>query len=136
LDSETSLQIRCSSPSNLTSVPEYLRTTTTLKALKSGGLIRIEKTATIAEGTGLRCYGGTSLETPIGTAEKSGRPATLLGRPQPDGGVRALRPLLLADYVVEAPLQFRDFRVWVPKGPGLGAALDEEKMDHYGRASS
>jgi hypothetical protein len=37
---------------------------------------------------------------------------------------------------VEAPLQFRDFRVWLPKGPRPEAALDEEKMDHYRRASS
>ena len=67
MGSETSLQIRCSLPSSLTYVPEYLRTTTAMKVLKSGGLIRTQKTATIAEAAGLRCYEGTSLETSVGT---------------------------------------------------------------------
>jgi muconate cycloisomerase len=133
LGSETSLQIRCSLPSSLTSVPEYLRTTTMLKVLKSGGLITTQKTATIAEAAGLRCYGGTSLETSVGTATGLHLFSVV---PNLTEWCELFGPLLIADYVVEAPLQFRDFRVWPPKGPGLGAVLDEEKMDHYGRASS
>lgn len=107
--------------------------TITLKVLKLGGLIRTQKIATIAEAAGLRCYENTSLETPIGPAPGLHLFSTV---PNLAEWCELFGPLLLAGYVVKMPLQFRDFHVWLPKGPRLGAALDEEKMDHYGRASS
>lgn len=103
-----------------------------LKVLKSGGIVRTQKTAAVAEAAGLRCYGGTSLETSIGTAA-----GLHLFRSVPNltEGCELFGPLLLADDVVEEPLEFRDFRIWPPKGPGLGVTLDEDKVDHYRRAS-
>lgn len=103
-----------------------------LKVLKSGGIVRTQKTAAVAEAAGLRCYGGTSLETSIGTAA-----GLHLFRciPNLTEGCELFGPLLLADDVVEEPLEFRDFHVWPPKEPGLGVALDEDKIAHYRRSS-
>jgi muconate cycloisomerase len=42
-------------------------------------------------------------------------------------------PLLLTDDIVTEPLNYRDFGVEVPKGPGLGISLDEDKLRHYAR---
>ena len=43
--------------------------------------------------------------------------------------------LLLAGDVVEEPPEYRGFHVWRLRRPGLGGALDEEKVVHYRRAS-
>ena len=42
---------------------------------------------------------------------------------------------MLADDIVEQAVEYRDFRVWVPRGPGLGVSLDEEKVSHYRRTA-
>lgn len=101
-----------------------------LKVLKSGGIAGARKTAVVAEAAGLRCFGGTSLETSVGTAAGMHLFSAV---PNLTEGCELFGPLLLADDVVEEPLEFRDFRIWRPKGPGLGVALDEEKVDHYRR---
>lgn len=42
-------------------------------------------------------------------------------------------PLLLTDDIVATPLRFHDFGVELPSGPGLGIALDEDKLAFYRR---
>jgi len=103
-----------------------------LKVLKSGGITRTQKTAAIAEAAGMRCFGGTSLETSVGTAASIN---LFCAVPNLTEGCELFGPLLLADDVVEEPLEYRDFRVWRPKGPGLGVSLDEEKVEHYRRSA-
>ena len=103
-----------------------------LKVLKSGGITRTHKTAAVAEAAGIPCYGGTCLETSIGTAASMHLFSTL---PNLTEGSELFGPLFLSDDVVEEPLEFRDFDVWPPEGPGLGVALDEEKLGHYRRRS-
>jgi muconate cycloisomerase len=34
---------------------------------------------------------------------------------------------------VTAPLRFEDFQVHLPAGPGIGVALDHDKLRHYSR---
>jgi muconate cycloisomerase len=101
-----------------------------LKVLKSGGISRTQKTAAVAEAAGIRCFGGTSLETSIGTAASLN---LFCAVPNLTEGSELFGPLFLSDDVVEQPLEYRDFHVWRPKRPGLGVALDEEKLDHYRR---
>jgi muconate cycloisomerase len=101
-----------------------------LKTHKSGGLTRTNKTAAVAEAAGIRCYGGTTLETSVGTAASLHLYCTM---PHLSEGCELFGPLLLADDIVEQPVEYRDFRVWVPRGPGLGVSLDEEKVSHYRR---
>ena len=103
-----------------------------LKTHKSGGLTRTNKTAVVAEAAGIRCYGGTTLETSVGTAASLHLYCTL---PNLSEGCELFGPLLLADDIVEDPVEYRDFRVWVPRGPGLGVSLDEEKVSHYRRTA-
>jgi muconate cycloisomerase len=37
------------------------------------------------------------------------------------------------DDLVEQPLRFADFRIYLPAGPGLGVTLDQEKLRRYAR---
>jgi muconate cycloisomerase len=101
-----------------------------LKTHKSGGLTRTNKTAAVAEAAGIRCYRGTTLETSVGTAASLHLYCTM---PNLTEGCELFGPLLLADDIVEEPVEYRDFQVWVPRGPGLGVRLDEEKVSHYRR---
>ena len=103
-----------------------------LKVLKSGGIVRSQKVAAVAEAAGLRCFGGTSLETSIGTAASMHLFSCVSNLTE---GCELFGPLLLADDIVQEPLEYRDFRVWRPKGPGIGVALDEEKVDRYRRVA-
>ena len=103
-----------------------------LKVLKSGGITRTQKTATVAEAAGIRCFGGTSLESSVGTAAGMHLFSAV---PNLTEGCELFGPLFLADDIVEEPLEYRDFRVWRPRGPGLGVSLDEEKVEHYKRES-
>jgi muconate cycloisomerase len=34
---------------------------------------------------------------------------------------------------VTEPLRFEDFHVHLPSGPGIGVALDEDRLRHYAR---
>jgi muconate cycloisomerase len=86
----------------------------------------------VAEAAGIGCYGGTTLETSVGTAASLHLYCTL---PNLSEGCELFGPLLLADDIVEEPVEYRDFQVWVPRGPGLGVSLDEEKVSHYRRTA-
>lgn len=103
-----------------------------LKTHKSGGITRTNKTAVVAEAAGIRLYGGTTLETSVGTAASLHLYCTM---PHLSEGCELFGPRLLADDIVERPVEYRDFRVWVPRGPGLGVSLDEEKVSHYRRTA-
>lgn len=103
-----------------------------LKVLKSGGITGAQKTATVAEAAGICCFGGTSLESSVGTAASMNLFSAL---PNLTEGCELFGPLFLADDIVEEPLEYRDFRVWRPRGPGFGVSLDEEKVEHYRRES-
>jgi muconate cycloisomerase len=37
------------------------------------------------------------------------------------------------DDLVEGPLRFADFRIHLPAGPGIGVALDQERLRRYAR---
>ena len=42
-------------------------------------------------------------------------------------------PLLMKDDIVVQPLNFHDNGVDLPRGPGLGIEIDEDKLNHYRR---
>ena len=99
-----------------------------LKPLKSGGLLATQKIVAIAASGGVPCYAGTFLESSIGTASHMHLVAAL---PQINYGNELVGPIWLADDIVEAPVEYRDNRVWVKHEPGLGITLDEDKVLHY-----
>ncbi|MDX1656529.1 MAG: enolase C-terminal domain-like protein, partial [Candidatus Competibacteraceae bacterium] len=86
--------------------------------------------AIVAKAAGIGLYGGTLLEGTIGTAASLHAWATL---EEMAWGTEMFGPLLCKDDIVTTPLQFHDFGVDLPTGPGLGIQLDEDKLAFYRR---
>ncbi len=101
-----------------------------LKAQKSGGPLELRRLAGVADACGARLYGGTMLESSIGTAANLHVYASL---PQLQEGCELIGPELLESEVVDAPIRVRDGQVAVPDGPGIGVSLDDERVARYAR---
>jgi|SRR5690625_771132 len=101
-----------------------------LKIHKSGGMKNTIKIAGIAEAARISCFGGTSLESSIGTAASLHALASI---PNLDYGSELFGPSWLADDPVKEPLVLRDGFIHVPDKPGLGVELDEKKVEKYRR---
>lgn len=101
-----------------------------LKIHKSGGMKNTIKIAGIAEAAGISCFGGTSLESSIGTAASLHALATI---PNLDFGSELFGPTWLADDPVKEPLLIKNGFIHVPNKPGLGVELDHEKVEKYRR---
>ncbi|MBS7661614.1 muconate cycloisomerase family protein [Pseudomonas lalucatii] len=101
-----------------------------LKIAKNGGPRAVLRTAQIAEAAGIALYGGTMLEGAIGTLASAHAFVTLH---QLTWGTELFGPLLLTEEIVsEAPV-YRDFQLHVPRTPGLGLSLDEERLAFFRR---
>ncbi|MFS0643644.1 muconate/chloromuconate family cycloisomerase [Siminovitchia sp. 179-K 8D1 HS] len=101
-----------------------------LKIHKSGGMKNTVKIAGIAEAAGISCFGGTSLESSIGTAACVHAYASI---PNLDYGSELFGPAWLADDLVKNPLVIKEGYIHVPHHPGLGVELDEAKVEKYKR---
>ncbi|WP_020205432.1 MULTISPECIES: muconate/chloromuconate family cycloisomerase [Cupriavidus] len=102
-----------------------------LKISKSGGIYEMLRTAAVGDAAGIALYGGTMLEGSVGTIAAAHGFVTL---PRLAWGTELFGPLLLKDDIVTARPEYRDFALHLPPGPGLGLALDEDKLAHYRRA--
>jgi muconate cycloisomerase len=102
-----------------------------VKVAKSGGLAGVRRITAIADAAGMPCYGGTTLESSLGTAASL---HAFCSTGAVSAGSELFGPLLLADDLVEEPVVYRDGEVHVPTGPGLGVTLDEDKVAKYARA--
>lgn len=96
-----------------------------VKIEQSGGLFAARAVQAIADAAGVALYGGTMLEAAIGTAASAHVFATF---PRLAFGTELFGPLLLTDEILQTPLDYADFTLGVPDGPGLGIALDEERI--------
>ncbi|MCY1220619.1 Muconate cycloisomerase 1 [compost metagenome] len=101
-----------------------------LKIAKSGGIFGMLRTAAVGDSAGIALYGGTMLEGSVGTIAAAHGFCTL---PQLAWGTELFGPLLLKDDIVQQRPEYRDFSLHLPEGPGLGLALDEDKLAHYRR---
>jgi len=101
-----------------------------LKISKSGGLYEVLRTAAVGDAAGMALYGGTMLEGSIGTVAAAHAFATL---PRLEWGTELFGPLLLVDDIVQQRPAYQEFSMTLPAGPGLGLALDEEKLRRYRR---
>jgi muconate cycloisomerase len=101
-----------------------------LKIAKSGGVFNMLRTAAVADAAGIALYGGTMLEGSIGTLATAHACGTL---PRLTWGTELFGPLLLKEDVVQERPVYRDFEMQLPQGPGLGVALDEDKLAFYRR---
>jgi muconate cycloisomerase len=101
-----------------------------LKLVKHGGLLNTRKVAAVAEAAGIGLYGGCLLESSIGAAAHL---QVFAGLRELGWGCEHFGPQILTDDLVTAPLRFEDFQVHLPAGPGIGVALDHDKLRHYSR---
>ncbi|WP_426254835.1 muconate/chloromuconate family cycloisomerase [Sphingomonas sp. DC2300-3] len=101
-----------------------------VKIAQSGGLLPAHTVATIAQAGGVGLYGGTMLEGGVGTAASAHLFATL---PSLAWGTELFGPLLLTEDILAEPLHYADFHLSVPTGPGLGIALDEDRVAFHRR---
>ena len=101
-----------------------------LKIAKNGGPRAVLRTAAIAQAAGISLYGGTMLEGGIGTLA-SAHAFITLDRLAWD--TELFGPLLLTEDILSEPLMYRDFELHVPKSPGLGLTIDEERLAFFRR---
>lgn len=96
-----------------------------VKIEQSGGLVAAREVQAIADAAGVALYGGTMLEAAIGTVASAQVFATF---PEISFGTELFGPLLLTEEILEEPLDYSDFGMAVPSGPGLGVRLDEDRI--------
>jgi len=101
-----------------------------LKIAKSGGILEMGRAAAVGDAAGMALYGGTMLEGAIGSIASAHGFAAL---PRLDWGTELFGPLLLKDDIIANPPRYSDFALELPQGPGLGLALDEDKLAFYRR---
>lgn len=102
-----------------------------LKIAKHGGLIRTRAVAAVANAADIGWYGGTMLETSIGSAASAQVFSTLPGTHH---NCELFGPQLLVDDIVETPMQLRDFELVLPDGPGFGVTVVPERLERFDRA--
>ena len=101
-----------------------------LKIMQSGGLFATGKVAAIAEAAGIGLYGGTMLEGGVATAASAHLFSTFS---RLEWGTELFGPLLLTEEILQEPLDYSEFSLKVPTGPGLGVALDEAQLNRFRR---
>ncbi|WP_315901059.1 muconate/chloromuconate family cycloisomerase [Leisingera daeponensis] len=101
-----------------------------VKVAQSGGLKRASEVIAIAQAAGRGLYGGTMLETGLGTAAALQLFSTVETL---HWGTEFFGPLLLTGEILAEPITYRDFCVEIPRGPGIGVTLDPEKIAYFRR---
>ncbi len=101
-----------------------------VKIEQSGGLHAARAVQAIADAAGIGLYGGTMLEAAIGSIASAQVFATF---PALAWGTELFGPLLLTEEILTEPLDYSDFGLTVPAGPGLGIALDEDRIAFLAR---
>jgi len=101
-----------------------------IKIEQSGGLRAAQHVAAIADAANIELYGGTMLEGAIGTVASAHVFSTFR---ELHWGTELFGPLLLTEEILETPLVYQDFHLALPTGPGLGIALDEERVQFFRR---
>ncbi|MCA0326520.1 MAG: muconate/chloromuconate family cycloisomerase [Proteobacteria bacterium] len=101
-----------------------------LKIAKHGGLLRTREVAAIARAADIGWYGGTMLETSIGSAAAAHVFATLPGTQH---GCELFGPQLLVEDVVREPMRRADGELILPDGPGFGLEVDPRQLERFDR---
>jgi muconate cycloisomerase len=107
-----------------------------LKIAKHGGLLRTKEVCAIASAAEIDWYGGTMLETSLGSAASL---CVFSALPASRHGCELFGPKLIVDDIVDAPLQYANFSVALPpaaKTIGFGVTVDPKKVKRFDRARS
>lgn len=102
-----------------------------LKVAKHGGLLGTRRVAAIAQAADIGWYGGTMLETSIGSAASAQVFCTLGGQHY---NCELFGPQLLVDDIVEERMAIKDFALQLPDGPGLGVNVSLQQLQRFDRA--
>ncbi|MGH3435626.1 MAG: muconate/chloromuconate family cycloisomerase [Sciscionella sp.] len=102
-----------------------------LKTTKSGGLRATKAIAEIAAAAGIPCHGGTSIESPIGTAASL---HLACATPSVTWGSELFGPLLMREELLATPLRYAGGELHLPDGPGLGVELDPDAVRAFTRS--
>jgi muconate cycloisomerase len=96
-----------------------------LKPNRDGGVVNSRRLSCIAQAARIKLYGGTALETSIGTAAS----ALLYGSlPELQLGSELFGPHRVRDDLTLKSLTVVDGMLQLPDGIGLGVELDEERI--------
>ncbi|WP_019998178.1 muconate/chloromuconate family cycloisomerase [Aureimonas ureilytica] len=117
---ESAFQIACTASADVFAI----------KIEQSGGLYAAAKVGAVAEAAGIGLYGGTMLEGGIGTTASAHLFSTFA---RMEWGTELFGPLLLTEEILEEPLDYSEFTLGVPAGPGLGVRLDEAAVGRFRR---
>ena len=101
-----------------------------VKLEQSGGAFNALRVAAIADAAGIGLYGGTMLEGAVGTVISAHTFSTFANL---QWGTELFGPLLLTEEILTEPLDYSDFELTVPAGPGLGLSLDEDRLAFFAR---
>ena len=98
-----------------------------IKTARSG-FYQSRKIIHLAEQAGYQCLIGTLLETDIGALASAhfGAGFRIFTRP-----AELTYHMKMHDHLLESPLDIQDGWLILPTGPGLGIALDEDKLERY-----
>ena len=103
-----------------------------VKINQAGGLKNACLIGQMAHLAGIELYGGTMLEGPIGTAASAHVFSTY---PSLNFDTELFGPLLLTDDILVKPLDYNNFGLTVPTGPGLGIEVNADKVYDYAERS-
>lgn len=101
-----------------------------IKIEQNGGLFAAQRVASIADAAGIELYGGTMLEGAVSTIASAHLFASLANL---QWGTELFGPLLITEEILTKPLDYSDFELTVPNGPGLGIELDEVTIKRFTR---
>lgn len=101
-----------------------------IKIEQSGGLFAAQRVAAIADAAGIELYGGTMLEGAVSTVASAHLFASFANL---QWGTELFGPLLITEEILTKALDYSDFQLTVPNGPGLGIELDEDKIKRFTR---
>ncbi|WP_375188665.1 muconate/chloromuconate family cycloisomerase [Sphingobium yanoikuyae] len=104
-----------------------------IKIAQAGGLSAAKALASIGEAAGVSLYGGTMLEGGVGTVASAQLFSTFGDLAF---GTELFGPLLLTEEILAQPLDYADFSLGVPTGPGLGVALNMDAVAAFRRDRS
>ena len=97
-----------------------------LKPNRDGGPSATRQVAAIALAAGMELYGGTMLETTLGTAASA---HVYSAMPRLGLGTELFGPFRLSDDIAVARLPIQDGMIDLPARPGWGVTLDEDKIE-------
>lgn len=94
--------------------------------IQSGGLWGAARLFALADAAGLQCLMSTTQEMSIGTAALAHLGASV---PELHFPGDAMGPVLYVEDVVQERVRYDGARLVVPDGPGLGVAIDHERLE-------